>query len=49
LDHSFAEAVADGHFAQSGADVLISDGTNVVATLQGISLADLHAQDFLFS
>ena len=49
LDHSFADAVADGHIAQSGADVVISDGANVVATMQGISLADLHAQDFLFS
>jgi len=49
LDHTFDDAVADGHIAQSGADVLISDGTNVIATLQGISVADLHAQDFLFS
>src|ERR1051326_5295160 len=48
-DHSFDQAVADGHIAQSGADVAISDGANVIATLQGISLADLHAQDFLFS
>ena len=48
-DHTFAQAVADGHIAQSGADVVISDGANVVATLQGISLASLHANDFLFS
>jgi Ca2+-binding RTX toxin-like protein len=48
-DHTFAQAVADGHIAQSGADVVISDGANVVATLQNIALASLHANDFLFS
>jgi Ca2+-binding RTX toxin-like protein len=48
-DHSFAQAIADGHIAQSGTDVAISDGTHIVATLQDIALADLHAQDFLFS
>ena len=47
-DHTFAQAIADGHIAQSGADVVISDGANVVATLQGISLASLHANDFHF-
>ncbi len=47
-DHTFAQAVADGHIAQSGADVVISDGTNVIATLQHISVADLHAHDFMF-
>ena len=48
-DSSFAQAVADGHIAQSGADVVVSDGTNVVATLQNVALASLHANDFLFS
>jgi Ca2+-binding RTX toxin-like protein len=47
-DHTFEQAIADGHIAQSGADVVISDGTNVVATLQNVSLASLHANDFLF-
>jgi Ca2+-binding RTX toxin-like protein len=48
-DHTFDQAVADGHIAQSGADVVISDGAHIVATLQDISLDSLHAQDFLFS
>ena len=48
-DHSFAEALADGHIAQSGADVLISDGTSIVATLQNVSLAALNSHDFLFA
>jgi len=48
-DHSFDQALADGHIAQSGADVVVSDGANVIATLQDISLASLHANDFLFS
>jgi Ca2+-binding RTX toxin-like protein len=48
-DHGFAEALADGHIAQSGADVVISDGTNIVATLQNVSLAALNAHDFLFA
>lgn len=48
-DHTFAQAVADGHIAQAGADVVISDGANVAATLQNISLASLHANDFLFT
>jgi Ca2+-binding RTX toxin-like protein len=48
-DQSFAQAVADGHIAQSGADVAISDGTHVVATLQNVLLASLHANDFAFS
>jgi hypothetical protein len=47
-DHTFEQAIADGHIAQSGADVVISDGTSVVATLQNVSLASLHANDFLF-
>ena len=48
-DHTFDQAVADGHIAQSGAaDVVISDGTNVVATLQNIMLTSLHANDFHF-
>ena len=48
-DHTFDQAVADGHIAQAGADVVISDGANIVATLQNVSLASLHANDFLFS
>jgi Ca2+-binding RTX toxin-like protein len=48
-DHSFAQAVGDGHLAQSGADVLISDGTHGVATLQNVLLTSLHASDFAFS
>jgi Ca2+-binding RTX toxin-like protein len=48
-DHTFDQALADGHIAQSGADVVVSDGTSVVATLQNISLASLHAHDFLFA
>ena len=47
-DHTFDQAMADGHIAQSGADVVISDGANVVATLQNIALASLHANDFHF-
>ena len=48
-DHSFDQLVADGHIVQSGADVVIPDGTNVVATLQHVALASLHANDFAFS
>jgi len=48
-DHSFDQALADDHIAQAGADVVISDGTNVVATRQNISLASLHAHDFMFA
>jgi hypothetical protein len=48
-DHTFDQAVADGHIAQSGADDVISDGTNVAATLQNTLLTSLHANDFLFS
>jgi len=47
-DHTFDQAVADGHIAQSGADVVISDGTNDVAVLQNVFLTSLHANDFLF-
>ena len=48
-DHTFDQAIADGHIAQSGADVVISDGTSTVATLQNVSLSLLHANDFLFA
>ena len=48
-DHTFDQALADGHIAQSGADVVVSDGTSVVATLANISLASLQAHDFLFA
>jgi len=46
-DQTFAQAVADGHIAQSGADVVISDGTNIIVALHDISLLSLTAQDFL--
>lgn len=46
-DQTFAQAVADGHIAQAGADVVISDGTNIIATLHDISIFTLTAQDFL--
>jgi Ca2+-binding RTX toxin-like protein len=49
VDQSFAQAVGDGHIAQSGADVVISDGAHVVATLQNVLLTALHANDFAFS
>jgi Ca2+-binding RTX toxin-like protein len=48
-DHTFDQALAGGHIAQSGADVVISDGTNIFATLQNVSLASLHANDFMFA
>src|SRR5262245_22452295 len=48
VDHTFDQAVADGHIAQSGADVVISDGTNDVAMLHNVLLTSLHANDFLF-
>jgi Ca2+-binding RTX toxin-like protein len=48
-DHTLDQALADGHIAQSGADVVISDGTTVVATLQNVALASLHAHDFMFA
>ena len=48
-NHSFDQAPADGHIAQSGSDVVIFNGTNIVATLQNISLASLQAQDFMFA
>jgi hypothetical protein len=49
VDQSFAQAVADGHIAQSGGDVVVSDGTHIVATLQNVLLSSLHANDFAFS
>ena len=47
-DHGFDAAVANGHIAQSGANVVIS-GSGSTITILGISLASLHPQDFLFS
>jgi Ca2+-binding RTX toxin-like protein len=47
-DATFDQAVADGDIAQFGNDVHISDGAHLVATLADVSLASLHAQDFLF-
>jgi Ca2+-binding RTX toxin-like protein len=46
-DQTFAQAVANGHIAQAGADVVISDGANVIATLHDISIFSLTAQDFM--
>ncbi len=48
-DHTFDQALADSHIAQSGADVVIFDGTDIIATLQNVSLASLHANDFMFA
>ena len=47
-DQTFEEAIANGHIAQAGVDVVISDGANIVATLQNVALASLRANDFLF-
>jgi len=47
-DHSFNEALANQHIVQSGGDVVIADGSGLVVTLQGVSLAALTASDFLF-
>jgi Ca2+-binding RTX toxin-like protein len=47
-DATFDQAVTAGHIAQFGTDVHITDGANLVATLEDVSLASLHAQDFLF-
>jgi Ca2+-binding RTX toxin-like protein len=47
-DQTFDQAVANGHIAQAGADVVISDGANIIATLQDVSLFSLHGSDFLF-
>jgi hypothetical protein len=46
LDHTFEQAIADGHIVIR-ADVVISDGTSVVATLQNVS-PPAYANDFLF-
>jgi len=48
-DHSFVQAMADGHIASSGGNVVISDGSSVFATLQNVSLNTLRANDFAFS
>jgi Ca2+-binding RTX toxin-like protein len=47
-DHSFADLLAHGDIVQSGADVVISGAAGAIVTLQGVSLASLHANDFLF-
>ena len=47
-DHSFNDLVAHGDIAQSGADVVISGPGGAIVTLTGVSLASLHANDFLF-
>jgi Ca2+-binding RTX toxin-like protein len=48
-DISFADLLNHQHIAQSGTSVVISDGTNVIVTLQHVSLTSLTASDFLFS
>jgi len=48
-EHTFGEAVTHHHIVQSGDDVLIADGSGLVATLQGVALASLGASDFLFT
>jgi Ca2+-binding RTX toxin-like protein len=47
-DASFAAALANHHIAQAGADVVVSDATGVIVTLQNVSLGALQASDFLF-
>jgi Ca2+-binding RTX toxin-like protein len=47
-DHSFAEALANGHIVQAGADVLVGDASGSIVTLANVSLSSLHASDFLF-
>jgi Ca2+-binding RTX toxin-like protein len=47
-DTSFDAALANHHITQSGADVIVSDGSGVIATLHSVSLASLSANDFLF-
>ncbi len=47
-DHSLADLVANGHIAQSGADVVITDGAGTTLTLTGVSLGSLTGSDFLF-
>ncbi|ORE96929.1 glycerophosphodiester phosphodiesterase family protein [Aurantimonas sp. 22II-16-19i] len=42
----YADLLAD-HMAQSGSDVVITDGSNTI-TLQNVDLADLGATDFIF-
>lgn len=47
-DADFEAALADGHIAQVGADVVITDGAGTSLTLVGVNLANLTASDFLF-
>lgn len=47
-DASFDDALANHHLAQSGADVIISDASGMIATLRDVQLSTLHANDFLF-
>jgi hypothetical protein len=48
-DHTFDQAVANGHIAQSAGGVVVSDGMNNIVTMQNVSLASLSARDFRFS
>ncbi|MFL5296630.1 MAG: calcium-binding protein [Phenylobacterium sp.] len=47
-DHSFNEAVANHHVAQVGADVVVSDASGGIVTLQNVLVTSLHANDFAF-
>jgi Ca2+-binding RTX toxin-like protein len=47
-DANFDAAVAAHHIVQSGADVILTDNSGVIATLHNLSLASLSAGDFLF-
>ncbi len=48
-DQSFDQAVANHHIFQSGADVIVTDGSSTIVTLQNVSLSTLHANDFAFA
>jgi len=47
-DASFDALLANHHIVQSGADVILTDNSGVIATLHNVSLASLSAGDFLF-
>ena len=49
VDASFADAEANHHIYQSGADVIVADDAHTIATLNSIQLASLHANDFFFA
>jgi Ca2+-binding RTX toxin-like protein len=47
-DRTFATALANHHIVQVGLNVDITDGANVIVTLANVTLATLHANDFVF-